>query len=95
MNKIYFKNHQGEYYTKYTKEEIYSKIDPYNWDTILPWLEELDLCPWEEGYYHYLQKQLKLNRDEKYAFGKFVNLMRLASFKYLGFKDGDIVNKKI
>lgn len=54
MNKIYFKNRQGEYYTKYTKEEIYSKINPYDWNTILPWLEELDIAPWEERYYRYL-----------------------------------------
>ena len=89
MNKIYFKNRQGEYYTKYTKEEIYSKINPYDWNTILPWLEELDIAPWEERYYRYLYCQLKLNKDVKYAFGKFVTLMRIGNLKSFGFKDGN------
>ena len=39
---MYFKDRAGNLYTKYTKEEIYSKINPFDWDSILPWLKELN-----------------------------------------------------
>ena len=42
MKNLYFTARNGELYTKFTKEEIYSTIDPYNWVTILNWLEEMD-----------------------------------------------------
>lgn len=47
MERKYFKKRSGELYTKYTKEEIYSKINPYDWSTILPWLEKFDYAPWK------------------------------------------------
>lgn len=90
MEKIYFKKRTGELYTKYTKEEIYSKINPYDWNTILPWLEELDYAPWKKDYFKYLKFQEEYNKDIKYAFGKFIAFMRLYVPRQYGYKDGDI-----
>jgi hypothetical protein len=42
MKKKYFKCRDGSLYTKYTKEEICNLIDPYSFDTIEPFLQEMD-----------------------------------------------------
>ena len=75
--KKYCKNRQGKYYIKYTKEEIYSMINPYDWNTILPWLKEMDYGPWKQKYFDYLKIQSECNKKEIYAFGKFISFMRL------------------
>lgn len=94
MERKYFKKRSGELYTKYTKEEIYSKINPYDWNTILPWLEEFDYAPWKSQYFQYLKILKEDNKDTKYAFGKFIAFMRLYIPRQYGFKDGDIYEPK-
>lgn len=50
MKKKYFKCRDGSLYTKYTKEEIYNLIDPYNFDTIEPFLQEMDYPAFYKEY---------------------------------------------
>ena len=63
MENIYFKDHNGELYTKFTKEEIYSMIDPYDWNTMLYWLEEMDYPPLSCEYFRKLQIAEERNKD--------------------------------
>lgn len=55
MENIYFKSRNGDLYTKFTKEEIYSMIDPYDWNTIIHWLEEMDYPPLSSEYFRKLE----------------------------------------
>ena len=48
---MYFKDRADNLYTKYTKEEIYSKINPFDWDSILPWLKELNYLAIKKVYF--------------------------------------------
>ena len=91
LENIYFKARNGELYTKFTKEEIYSTIDPYNWITMLHWLEEMDYPPLSSEYFRKLQICEERGQDVKYAFGKFLAMLRLAGFKDYCYKDGDFL----
>lgn len=91
MENIYFKDHNGKLYTKFTKEEIYSTIDPYDWNTMLYWLEEMDYPPLSCEYFRKLQIAEERNQNVKYVFGKFLSYLRLAAFKNCSFKDGDFL----
>lgn len=84
---MYFKDRAGNLYTKYTKEEIYSKINPFDWDSILPWLKELNYPAIKKVYFQYLEIQQKSNKDVKYTFGKYIALMNLASYKAFTYED--------
>ena len=84
---MYFKDRAGNLYTKYTKEEIYSQINPFDWDSILPWLRELNYPAIKKAYFQYLEFQQKSNKDVKYAFGKYISLMNLASYKGFTYED--------
>ena len=91
MENMYFKARNGELYTKFTKEEIYSTIDPYNWITILNWLEEMDYPPLSSEYFRKVQICEERGQDVKYAFGKFLATMRLAAFRSFKYSDGDFI----
>ena len=84
---MYFKDRAGNLYTKYTKEEIYSKINPFDWDSILPWLKELNYPAIKKVYFQYLKIQQKSNKDVKYTFDKYLALMNLASYKAFTYED--------
>lgn len=91
MKNLYFTARNGELYTKFTKEEIYSTIDPYNWVTVLNWLEEMDYPPLSSEYFRKVQNCEEQGQDVKYAFGKFLAMLRLAAFKDYCYKDGDFL----
>ena len=91
MENMYFKDRNGEFYTKFTKEEIYSTIDPYDWNTMLTWLEEMDYPPLSSEYFRKLQYVEERGEDPKLAFGKFLAMLRLAAFKSFCYKDGDFL----
>ena len=91
MENIYFKTRNGEFYTKFTKEEIYSTINPYDWNTMLIWLEEMDYPPFSFEYFRKLQQTEERGENPKFAFGKFLATMRLAVFRSFKFSDGDFM----
>ena len=91
MENMYFKDRNGEFYTKFTKEEIYSTIDPYDWNTMLTWLEEMDYPPLSSEYFRKLQYVEERGEDSKLAFGKFLATMRLAAFRSFKYSDGDFI----
>lgn len=50
LEHIYFKARDGSFYKKYTKKEIYSKINNTDPDTFLPFLKELNYPYIEEEW---------------------------------------------
>ena len=93
MKKKYFKCRNNTFYTKYTKEEIYSLGIPGDFSSYLPFVEDMDYGPWESEYMKYYDYQIKNDRDPKYAFGKFIAFMRLFVPRQYSFADGDITRK--
>lgn len=81
----YFIARNGQYYTKYSKEDIYSMINNYNPDTFIPFLEALD--------YPYIKQEWdKLLRYDR-IFGKYCALMRLRAFRVFSYNDSDWLNE--
>ena len=76
MQKKYFKCRDGSLYTKYTKEEISNLIDPFDFNTIRPFLKEMDIAAWEDWYYEHLDLYLKKN---------IISEPRKMVYRYMGF----------
>lgn len=87
MNIKYFIARNGQYYTKYSKEEIYSMIDNHNPNTFIPFLEALDYPYIKQEWESYLLK----HRDR--IFGRYCALMRLKGFRVFSYNDSDWLNE--
>lgn len=84
MNKEkYFKQRDGSYYTKFTKEQLYNKIDPCNIITFLPFLEEMDYPFFSEEW----QRCLKMGKMKNNCLGRYIALMNLRGYRGYTFKD--------
>lgn len=94
MDKLYFKSRDNSYYTKYTKEQIYNLIDYKDFNTILPFLKDMDYAPWEAKYYQYVQYNEDHGYNPQKALGRFIAFMRLAVPRQYGYNDGDIYSNK-
>ena len=81
----YFKCRDNSYYTKFTKNAIYNLIDYKDFNTIKPFLKEMDYALWEKAYYHYVDISKKRGQRPESALGKYINRMRMASFKGFGY----------
>lgn len=87
MKNKYFIKRNGQYYTDFTKEEIYGKIDNYNPNTFVPFLKILDYPFLKEEWFNTVKKA-KNNK----VFGKYCALMRLRSYRDFTFKDSELLN---
>lgn len=90
IKKKYFKMRNGEYYTRFSKEEIASIIDTTKPETFVPFLKEMD--------YPYItrawEKQIKCSPGkESHRFGKYIALMNLMSYRNYHYKDGPRLNE--
>lgn len=86
---IYYKKRDNTFYKEKTKEEILSIIDYNNPATFLPFLEVLD--------YPYIEFEWNLmleNKNKKPNFGRYIALMRLASFRAFSYQDSDTFKRK-
>ncbi len=80
----YFKCRDGSLYTKHTKQEIRNLINPYDFNTIEPFLKEMDY-PAIKGEYCRLLNYHK--NQPSTVFGRYISLMRLAVFRSIGYED--------
>ena len=85
MKKKYFKCRNNEYYTKFTKKSIYNLIDYKNFDTVKPFLKEMDYPLCEKAYYRYVNYSIKNGDRPESALAKYINYMRTAGFKNFGY----------
>lgn len=86
LEHTYFKARDGSFYKKYTKKEIYSKINNINPDTFLPFLKELN--------YPYIEKEWKRCAQSRpeCCFGFYIAKMRLMSFRFYVYADSEELN---
>ena len=92
MKKKYFQCRDKSLYTKYTKEELYNLIDPYDFDTIKPFLKEMDYLAYEEEYFNLL-KYSKL-KEPKRVLGKYIAWANLAVPRQWGYEDWELAHEK-
>ena len=87
LEHIYFKTRDGSFYKKYTKEEIYSKVNNTNPNTFLPFLKELN--------YPYIEDEWErcLSIRSGRVFGLYLSRMRLMAFRHYTFSDSDELNE--
>lgn len=76
MKDRYYRCREGGFYTTYTKEEIDNLIDLDNFSTWFPFLKDMDYPVIPKVY------------ESKKNFHKYIAMMRLASYKALGWTDG-------
>jgi hypothetical protein len=81
--KEYFKQRDGSYYTKFTKEELYNKIDPYNITTVLSFLEEMDYPYFSQEW----KRCLETGKPKNNCLGRYIALMSLKGYRGYTFKD--------
>ena len=93
MKKLYYRTRDNVFYTKHTKQEIHDFIDPYNKSTFLFLLHDMDYPFIEKEWDCTLKSMIKNNRDLKWILGKYIAKMRLCSYKYFRYEDGDFLNE--
>ena len=90
MKNKYYRQRNGEYYLNKTKEEILMSINVNDPKTFISYLEAMD--------YPYYEKEWKrlVNRceNQRKVFGRYISIMRLASYKHFSFKDSDELNMR-
>ena len=92
MDKIYFKCRDGSLYTKYTKEEISDLINPFDFNTVKPFLKEMDYMAWEKQYFNLLEYST-LSHPKKIIY-KYISWANLKVPKQFGYEDWELQNPK-
>lgn len=87
MKKKYFRCRDRSFYTGHTKEEIYALIDPYDFNTILPFLKILDYPPNKKAYEMALQVCQEQNLPPYKALQRFINVMNLRGYRAFGYEN--------
>ena len=86
-NNIYFKDRNNNDYTKYTKEEIRDKIDPFKPETFIPFLKDMNYPYFECEWGNTLSKSYKSTGGIKTVIGRYIAKMRLNDYKNFTFED--------
>ena len=85
-NNIYFKDRNNNDYTKYTKEEIRDKVNPFKPETFIPILKDMNYPYFENEWGHTLSNSCK-SSGIKTVIGRYIAKMRLHDYKYFTFED--------
>ena len=84
----YFRARNGQYYTAFTKDELYEIIDNDNPNSFIPILCILD--------YPYIKDQwdklIKQYGNKAHILGRYCSLMRLKAYQVFGFDDSNELN---
>lgn len=88
MNKKYFIARNGQYYTEYTKDEVYAMIDNENPATFIPFLQILDYPYIKQEWEHRLRYA-----TQGHVFGKYCATMRLAAYRNFSYNDSEWLNE--
>lgn len=86
-NNIYFKDRNNNDYTKYTKEEIRDKVDPFRPETFIPFLKDMNYPYFEDEWGNTLSKSYKSVGGTRTVIGRYISKMRLCGYKNFTFKD--------
>ncbi len=87
MRKKYFKCRDGSLYTEFTKKEIADMINPFDFNTVRPFLKKMDYGAWETEYNRYVDYAIHSDKDPKKAIYRFISFMRLTIPSQWGYKE--------
>lgn len=85
--KKYFQCRDNSFYTEFTKKEIADMIDPFDFNTIRPFLKKMDYGAWETEYNRYVDFAIHSGQNPKIAIYKFISFMRLAVPRQWGYDE--------
>lgn len=80
---IYFRKRNDEFYTDFTKEEIYEMIKKDGIDTFIYFCKQLNI-----PFIKYQYERLKEKYPDKY-FGRYLSTMKLTSYRSLTFENSE------
>lgn len=86
----YYKKRNNDFYTKYTKKEIWQKINPKDPLTIFPFLREMDYPYIAEQWDRYVKRY---NPSDGEIIGRYISLMRLTTYKKYTWDDSMLLNE--
>ena len=77
LSKIYYKQRNGSYYTKMTKDEIAQKINPTKLSTFIPILKDMNYVIMLDIWFNYYSK----HPTSRGVIGRYISFMHLCSIK--------------
>lgn len=96
MNQKYFIQRDKTFYTKYTKDEIRSMINPYEKKTFLPILQDMNYPYIDYQWKKLVKKAEQHTTSDKYStyvIGRYIALMKLRHFSFYTWEDSNLINQ--
>lgn len=93
-NFIYFKDRQGNYYTKNTKEEIKNIINPFKEDTFLTILKDMDYPYIRHEWNKILDYYVKKDKPLSHVIIAYFHFVNLKTNREYTFKDSQWLNEQ-
>ena len=90
---LYFKCRNGEFYTKFTKNEIKQIVDIYDPSTFIFLLKDMDYV-WIEKEYQRVFTQWQSGIERHNPFIRYLTKMRLKAYSCVGYADSSKFNNK-
>ena len=90
---LYFKCRNGEFYTKFTKNEIKQIVDIYDPSTFIFLLKDMDYV-WIEKEYQRIFTQWQSGNEWRNPFIRYLTTMRLKAYSCVGYADSLKFNNK-
>lgn len=87
MNELYFRCRNGEFYTKFTKNEIKQIVDIYDPSTFIFLLKDMDYV-WIEKEYQRILSRWWDGTCPHNPFVQYLAHMRLKAYSCIGYADG-------
>ena len=87
----YYRKRDNEFYIKYTKKEIWDRINPYDYSTVIPFLQDMDYPYIEEEWRKYLTRYTPTDGR---IIGRYISLMRLKGYQGYTWSDSAFLNKQ-
>lgn len=81
LSKIYYRQRDGSYYTKMTKDEIAQKIDPTKLSTFVPILKDMNYVIMLDQWFNYYSK----HPTSKGVIGRYISFMHLSANRQLDY----------
>ena len=86
LSKIYYRQRDGSYYIKMTKDEIIQKINPVKLSTFIPILKDMNYAILLDQWFSYYQKHL----TSKAVIGRYISYMQLVGLKNWSYNDSQL-----
>lgn len=87
----YYRKRDNDFYTKYTKKEIWDRVNPYDDQTVIPFLQDMDYPYIEKEWRRYVARHIPADGR---IIGRYISLMRLKSYQGYTWSDSAFLNSQ-